>query len=57
MSATSGSHSRGDTPRDTVDATMPEVVDAGRRLESVALLSQEGRFDFDASEEAWEGRE
>jgi len=41
------------TLRDTIDAALREVVDAKRRLELVALLGQEGRFDFEASEQAW----
>jgi hypothetical protein len=30
-----------------------EVILALRRLELVALLGEEGRFDFDAAEHAW----
>ena len=41
------------TLRDTIDAALREVVHAKRRIELVALLSQEGRFDFDAAEGAW----
>jgi Arc/MetJ family transcription regulator len=41
------------TLRDTVDAALREVVHAKRRLELVALLSDEGRFDFEAAEQAW----
>lgn len=41
------------TLRATVDAALHEVVHAKRRLELIALLSQEGRFDFDAAEHAW----
>lgn len=41
------------TLRDTIDAALREVVQAKRRLELVAMLSQEGRFDFEASEGAW----
>ncbi len=45
------------TLRETIDAALHEVVDAKRRLELVALLAQEGRFDFDAGagQEAWGG--
>lgn len=43
------------TLRDTIDASMREVVNAGRRLELVALLSEEGRFDFDVVDRAWGG--
>lgn len=41
------------TLRDTIDASLREVVHAKRRLELVALLGEEGRFDFDAAERAW----
>ena len=30
-----------------------EIVNARRRLELVALLSQPGRYDFDALDDAW----
>jgi Arc/MetJ family transcription regulator len=43
------------TLRDTIDAALHEVVHAKRRLELVALLSQDGRFDFAATEQAWGG--
>jgi Arc/MetJ family transcription regulator len=41
------------TLRDTIDAALREVVHAKRRLELIALLSQDGRFDFDAADQAW----
>ena len=41
------------TLRETINASMQEVVDARRRLELVALLSEPGRFDFSAAERAW----
>lgn len=41
------------TLRETIDASLREVVHAKRRLELVALLSEDGRFDFDAAERAW----
>jgi Arc/MetJ family transcription regulator len=41
------------TLRETIDAALREVVQARRRLELIALLSEEGRFDFDAAEAAW----
>jgi Arc/MetJ family transcription regulator len=41
------------TLRATINAALQEVVHAKRRLELVALLSQEGRFDFDLAERAW----
>jgi len=43
------------TLRETIDAALREVVHARRRLELVALLGEEGRFDFDAAEGAWGG--
>ena len=39
--------------RETIDASLREVVNAKRRLELVALFTEEGRFDFGASERAW----
>ncbi len=41
------------TLRATIDAALREVVHAKRRIELVALLSQEGRFDFDLAQQAW----
>lgn len=41
------------TLRETIDAALRDVVDAKRRLEVTALLREEGRFDFDATEAAW----
>lgn len=41
------------TLRETIDASLREVVHAKRRLELVALLGEDGRFDFDAAERAW----
>ena len=43
------------TLRDTVDASLREIVNARRRLEFVALLSEPGRFDLDAVDDAWGG--
>jgi Arc/MetJ family transcription regulator len=45
------------TLRDTIHASLLEIVNARRRLELVALLSEEGRFDFEAAESAWGGDE
>jgi predicted nucleic acid-binding protein/Arc/MetJ family transcription regulator len=45
------------TLRDTIDAALREIVQAKRRLELIALLSTEGRFDFRAAEQAWGGPE
>jgi Arc/MetJ family transcription regulator len=41
--------------RDTIDASLREVVLAQQRLELVDLLSEDGRFDFDAAQRAWGG--
>lgn len=43
------------TLRDTIDASLREIVNARRRLEFIAMLSVPGRFDFDAAESAWGG--
>jgi Arc/MetJ family transcription regulator len=43
------------TLRDTIDASLREIVNARRRLELVALLSEECRFDFETAERAWGG--
>lgn len=43
------------TLRETIDAALRDVVNAKRRLELIALLSEEGRFDLDAGERAWGG--
>ena len=41
------------TLRATINAALLEVVQARRRLELVALLSEEGRFDFELVKQAW----
>lgn len=43
------------TLRDTVDASLREIVDARRRLELIALLSEPGRYNFAALDDAWGG--
>ena len=43
------------TLRDTIDAALREIVDARRRLELIAMLSEPGRFDFGTAEDAWGG--
>ncbi len=43
------------TLRATVDAALREVVHAKRRLELIALLGEDGRFDFTAAAHAWGG--
>jgi hypothetical protein len=45
------------TLRDTINASLHEVVDAQRRVELIALLAEEGRFDFGAAEAAWGAEE
>jgi Arc/MetJ family transcription regulator len=45
------------TLRATIDAALHEVVHAKRRLELIAMLAQECRFDFDVAEGAWGGDE
>ena len=45
------------TLRDTIDAALREIVHARRRLELIALLSEPGRFDFDAAEHARGGED
>jgi Arc/MetJ family transcription regulator len=42
-----------DTLRDTINASLREIVHAKRRLELVALLGERDRFDFDVVENAW----
>lgn len=43
------------TLRETIHASLLEVVNAKRRLELIDLVSQPDRFDFDAVETAWGG--
>lgn len=43
------------TLRDTVNESLLEIVNAKRRLELVSLLSESGRFDFEAIDAAWGG--
>lgn len=43
------------TLRDTIDASLREIVNAKRRLELVALLGDPGRYDLDAADQAWGG--
>ena len=45
------------TLRETIHASLVEVVNAQRRFELLALLGEESRFDFDAAEPAWGGDE
>lgn len=41
------------TLRDTINASLKEVVNAKRRLELIAILGEDGRYDFDAAGDAW----
>lgn len=41
------------TLRETIDASLREVVASRRRVELIELLAEAGRFDFDAAERAW----
>lgn len=41
------------TLRDTIDASLREIVHARLRLELIDLLAQRDRYDFDATEQAW----
>lgn len=43
------------TLRDTIDASIREIVNARRRIEFVALLRDTDHYDFDAVEDAWGG--
>ena len=43
------------TLRDTIHASLVEVINAKRRLELITMLSEEGRFDFDGAAQAWGG--
>ncbi len=45
-----GSHAGGSRQ---IDAARREVVNAERRLELIAMLGEEGRFDFQVAEGAW----
>jgi len=45
------------TLKDTINAALHEILDAKRRLELIALIREEGRFDFAAAEHAWGGDE
>ena len=45
------------TLRETIHASLVEVVNAQRRFELLAILGEESRFDFSAAEPAWGGDE
>ncbi len=43
------------TLRDTIDASLREIVNAKRRLELIALLRDTDRCDLGAADDAWGG--
>ena len=43
------------TLRETIDASLREIVNAKRRVELAALLQDHRRFDFELAERAWGG--
>ncbi len=43
------------TLRDTIDASLREIVNAKRRIELLALLQDPDRHDFDTIEDSWGG--
>lgn len=43
--------------RETIHASLLEIVNAKRRLEIIALLGEPGRFDFEAMDDAWGGKD
>ena len=45
------------TLRDTINASLHEIVNAKRRLELVALLQDPDRYDLDAADAAWGGED
>jgi Arc/MetJ family transcription regulator len=45
------------TLRDTIDASLHEIVNAKRRLELIALLQHPDRYDLDAADAAWGGED
>ncbi|MCP3856107.1 MAG: DUF2191 domain-containing protein [Actinomycetia bacterium] len=45
------------TLRDTIDASLREIVNAKRRLELIALLRDTNRYDLDAVGDAWGGND
>jgi hypothetical protein len=44
-----------ETLRDTIDASLHEVVNAKKRLELIELFSDANRFDFSDVDKAWGG--
>lgn len=46
-----------ETLRDTIDASLREIVNANKRLELIEMLADSTRFDFSTIDQAWGGRE
>jgi Arc/MetJ family transcription regulator len=46
-----------ETLRDTIDASLREIVNGKKRLELIKLLSDASRFDFSLTDRAWSGDE
>jgi predicted nucleic acid-binding protein len=46
-----------ETLRDTIDASLHEVVNAKKRLALIELLGDTSRFDFSGVDRAWGGPE
>jgi hypothetical protein len=44
-----------ETLRDTIDASLHEVVNAQKRLELIELLSDASRYDFSDIDQVWGG--
>jgi Arc/MetJ family transcription regulator len=44
-----------ETLRDTIDASLREVVNAKKRLELIELLGDTSKFDFSVLDKAWGG--
>jgi len=45
------------TLRDTIDASLREIVNAKRRIELIALLRDTNHYDFDTIDDAWGGKD
>lgn len=41
------------TLKDTIHASLLEIVNAKRRMELISMLSEPGRFDFESIPRAW----
>ncbi|HUZ78818.1 MAG TPA: type II toxin-antitoxin system VapB family antitoxin [Chloroflexota bacterium] len=45
------------TLKDTINLALREVLQARRRMQLIALLGDQQRFDFRSAEQAWGGEE